>query len=66
MLKNLTLLLLNAVRAIGLRPIAAVSANAMNAPPKMLDQVAAALTPKIADELRHRPGGNFQTLKAAP
>lgn len=56
MLKKMTSLLLNAARGIGFRPIAAPVANAMNAQPKALDQLTAVLMPKIADELRHKPG----------
>jgi len=65
MLMKLTSLLLNTVRGIGFRPIAAVSANAMNAPPKMLDQLATALAPKIAEELRHKPSSGALDMAAA-
>jgi hypothetical protein len=65
MLKKMTSLLLNAARGIDLRPIAAPVTNAMNAPPKMLEGLAAAMAPKIAEELRHRPGSGALDVAAA-
>jgi hypothetical protein len=57
MIWKLTSMLLRFLRTDRHPPhIAPTTAATMNAPPKILDQVAAALAPKIADELRHRPG----------